>query len=45
VVLLFEDPLACHNVGARGLRDEVPCVVVDKSLKLLGHGSAPIWVA
>jgi hypothetical protein len=42
---LFEDPLAYHNVSPKGARDEVPCVIFDKSLKLLSHGSAPIWVA
>lgn len=37
VELMLEDPLACHNIGAKGPRDGVPCVVVDKSLEFIGH--------
>jgi hypothetical protein len=44
VVLVFEHPLARHDVGTGRPGNEAPGAVVNERLELLGHGRAPIWV-
>lgn len=43
--LVFENPLACHNVGAGRTRDETPSLIINQRLILLGHGSPPLRVS
>ena len=44
VEFMLINPLACHNIGARGLGDDPPSVVVDEGLVLIRHGSTPLGV-
>lgn len=42
--LVPEDPLARHDVGAGGARNELPGVVVDESLVLIHHRGTPVGI-
>ena len=44
VEFMLINPLACHNIGARGLGDDPPSVVVDECLVLLSHSRPPLQV-
>lgn len=45
VELMLEYPLARHNVGPRGARNETPSAVVNQRLVLISHGSAPVGIS
>lgn len=36
------DPSAGDQIGTGGIRDEAPCVICQKSLEFILHGSPPI---
>ena len=44
VELVSEEPFSRHDVGTGGTRDELPGVVVDKSLVLIRHRCAPVGI-
>jgi len=39
-----EDPLASDNVGPRGARYEIPCVILQKGMVFFFHSSSPVGV-
>lgn len=44
VELVLEDPFARHDVGAKGMRNQHPSVIVDEGSVLLCHGCTPVGV-
>jgi hypothetical protein len=44
VELMLEYPLACHNIGMRWPRNEIPGVVSNQSCILLFHSSVPVGI-
>jgi hypothetical protein len=45
VELMLEDQLACHNICATGSGNELPCLVVDKSIKFVSHGRTLVGIS
>jgi hypothetical protein len=44
MVLNFKHPMAVNEVCTRRSRNEAPCTVAEKSIKLSIHGGLPAWI-